>query len=818
MFARSGLPFPDTDAYNDAVCRGREAGPQAGNRSRAASDLISREQHLPMEQDTEQLFAAIAVEKGLLSAEQAAECQKARDEARRLGLKVTLAKVAQDRGLLSLQQVREIHREMRKRGTVIRLGRYELLEKVGAGGMGAVWRARDTVLKRTVAIKLLPRHRAGDSRFITRFRREAKLASRIQHPNVVTVYEIGRSGDRHYIAMEFVEGETVADRLKGGEPLSESEALDIARQVCQGLLVAHEQGIIHRDIKPSNIMITPSGLVKVADLGLAKAIEEEGPGLTHSGATLGTPGYMSPEQCRSAKDLDQRTDIYSLGATLFHMLTGRPPYEGETPYEIMRQHEDAAPPDVRDHAPGVSAGASDLVRSMLAKDPDQRPQSCNEIIAEIERIGSLGVEVELDSALPSQDRSAAAREARRSTPGSGLNSHTPTASMLLRPRSRIGLRLAALILIVLLLSIVAVVWLTSRIRHDGTADQPRAEKGRPEEGVVEKRAVEEAEARRRAEEAHRKAEAIAPDSLFRKAADDKVLQVRDNLAEDLKREADQAFDGRQWQRAFSRYETCVKFLDQTTPEIRSRMQECTLGQRESQAVTRAETFVSQQHYAEAATAIRAVRPSGPYGQELKSLQQRIGLGTAQMQARTAYDSGRADEALEILRKVGKTTGVFYDRIRAVKKTWGDAEAAMKKAEFAKAQAASRSILAMEPNEQNHFRREAQKLLASWQDQAATMAMRLVTQGQNSWRERKFSQARKCFEEARRVDPKGQQGIQQIRELKKEALLEFNKALNVKAANSAEAVRIFREVKARLLPDDGYYNEADAWIRKLTGAK
>jgi len=316
----------------------------------------------------------------------------------------------------------------------------------------------------------------------------------------------------------------------------------------------------------------------------------------------------------------------------------------------------------------------------------------------------------------------------------------------------------------------------------------------------------------------RKAEAIAPDSLFRRAADDKVLQVRDNLADDLKREADQAFDGRQWQRAFSRYETYVKFLDETTPEIRSRMQECVLSQRESQAVTRAETFVNQQRYAEAATAIRAVRPSGPYAQELKSLQQRIGLGTAQMQARTAYDSGRADDALEILGKVGETTGNLYNRIRAVKKTWGDAEAAMKKAEFAKAQAAGRSILAMEPNEQNYFRREAQKLLASWQDQAATMAMRLVTRGQDSWREKKFSQARRFFEEARRVDPKGQQGIQQVRELKKEALLEFNKALNVKGTNSAEAVRIFREVKARLLPEDVYYNEADAWIRKLTGAK
>ena len=316
----------------------------------------------------------------------------------------------------------------------------------------------------------------------------------------------------------------------------------------------------------------------------------------------------------------------------------------------------------------------------------------------------------------------------------------------------------------------------------------------------------------------KKAEAIAPDSLFRKAADDKVLQVRDNLADDLKREADQAYDGRQWQRAFSRYETYVKFLDETTPEIRSRMRECTVAQREARAVARAETFVNQQHYAEAATAVRAVRTSGPYGQELKSLRQRIDLGMARMQARTAYDAGRAEEALGILRKAGETTGDLYNRIRAVEKTWGEAEATMKKAEFAKAQAASRSILAMEANEQNYFRREAQKLLASWQDQAVTMAMRLVTRGQDSWRERKFSQARRFFEEARRVDPKGQQGVQQIRELKKEALLEFNKALNVKGANSAEATSIFREVKARLLPEDVYYNEAEAWIRKLTGAR
>jgi len=465
-----------------------------------------------MEQDTEQLFAAIAIEKGFLSTEQAAECKKARDEAGRLGLKVTLAKVTQDRGLLSLEQVREIHREMRKRGTTIRLGRYELLEKVGAGGMGAVWRARDTVLKRTVAIKLLPRHRATDSRFITRFRREATLASRIQHPNVVTVYEIGRSGDRHYIAMEFVEGETVAERLKGGEVLSESGALDIGRQVCEGLLVAHELGIIHRDIKPSNIMITPSGLVKVADLGLAKAIEEEGPGLTHSGAVLGTPRYMSPEQCRSARNLDRRTDIYSLGATLFHMLTGRPPYEGETPYEIMRQHEDAAPPDVRDHAPGVSAGARDLVRSMLAKDPDQRPQSCSEIIAAIERIASQGGEIDLHSGLPSHDPSAATREARRPTPGIALNSPTPTASMHLQPRSRMGLRLGALILVILVLSVAAVVWLTSLIRRYGTPirrdtikDQGGVREERPEEAAAALGRIE-AKNQREAEQARLRAQ------------------------------------------------------------------------------------------------------------------------------------------------------------------------------------------------------------------------------------------------------------------------------------------------------------------------
>jgi eukaryotic-like serine/threonine-protein kinase len=250
-------------------------------------------------------------------------------------------------------------------------GRYRLVRRIGGGGMGEVWEADDIVLGRRVALKVLVQELADDARATKRFVREARATAKITHPNVTRVYDFGRDGGLPYLVMELLEGDTLADRLAGG-PLPPAEAARIGAAVADALDAAHGRGIIHRDVKPSNVLLTPAGEVKVMDFGIAAAADE-----THSttGSGLyGTAAYISPERA-AGQPVTPAADVYSLGAVLYELLTGHPPFIGDSPLLVVRAHLHKRPRPVRELAPWVPPRLADACEIALAKDPTHRPSS-----------------------------------------------------------------------------------------------------------------------------------------------------------------------------------------------------------------------------------------------------------------------------------------------------------------------------------------------------------------------------------------------------------------------------------------------------------
>jgi eukaryotic-like serine/threonine-protein kinase len=281
------------------------------------------------------------------------------------------------------------------------IGHYQTLSLIGAGGMGRVYLAEDTRLGRKVALKLLPAAFTQDKERVRRFKQEARAASSLNHPNILTIHEIGEAstaeGGEHYIVSEFVEGETLRAMLRGGR-LDVGKATAIAEQVAGALSVAHEAGIVHRDIKPENVMVRPDGLVKVLDFGLAKLTEAPTPPAdseastnlsTAPGIVMGTVSYMSPEQARGQK-VDLRADIFSLGVVLYEMLAGRRPFEGATVSDVIAALLTAQPPPLRQHCAELPPELERIVGKCLAKDREARYQSAEELIAELKTLRSGG--------------------------------------------------------------------------------------------------------------------------------------------------------------------------------------------------------------------------------------------------------------------------------------------------------------------------------------------------------------------------------------------------------------------------------------------
>jgi hypothetical protein len=267
-------------------------------------------------------------------------------------------------------------------GTTI--GGYEIVRKLGEGGMGAVYEARQVSLDRSVALKILPRNLASNTGFITRFKRESMAAAKLNHTNIVQVYDVGQEQGTYFFAMEFVEGKTLHDIMVEEGRLDPSTAAGYIIQAARGLEYAHRKNLIHRDIKPENIMVNEEGVAKVADLGLARHMTEEQFSVTATGAAIGTPYYMAPEQASDAKRVDHRADIYSLGCTLYELVTGRPPYDGASAYEILTKHKKEPLTYPEAINPQVSKELSAIVRKMMAKQKEDRFQSLREVIRALE--------------------------------------------------------------------------------------------------------------------------------------------------------------------------------------------------------------------------------------------------------------------------------------------------------------------------------------------------------------------------------------------------------------------------------------------------
>jgi len=276
-------------------------------------------------------------------------------------------------------------------------GRYALIGVVGGGGMAQVYKARDNILGRIVAVKVLRDQFTTDEQFVARFRREAQAAANLTHPNIVNVYDVGQDGDLHYIVMEFIAGQSLKELITRNAPLPIEQAISIGAQILAGLEYAHRSGLIHRDIKPQNVLITNDGGVKVTDFGIAKSVSDLG--LTEAGQALGTAHYFSPEQAKGERVVPQ-SDIYAVGVTLYEMLTGRLPFESDNAVGLAYKHISEPPPSVRLLNPGVPSRLEAIIMKALAKEPQQRYPNAAEMERALRSVEAVGQQPTVDMRVP----------------------------------------------------------------------------------------------------------------------------------------------------------------------------------------------------------------------------------------------------------------------------------------------------------------------------------------------------------------------------------------------------------------------------------
>ncbi len=348
-------------------------------------------------------------------------------------------------------------------------GRYHVLERIAAGGMGEVFLAQDAVLAREVAIKVLHRSLASDPGFVDRFRREARAAATLNHPNIVAVYDWGAVDGIYYMVMEYVRGRSVRDLLNVDGPLAPAQAAEIVRQTLLALEHAHEKGIVHRDLKPENILLTTDGTVKLTDMGLARAFADAK--ATHAGAVTGTVQYLAPEQIRG-EPADPRSDLYSLGIVTYELLTGRLPFEGETPMAIAYKHlSDTVPPPsgFADVGPDMDA----FVAAAVDKDREMRPESATVMRQDLEAIARALPRARSLSAVVQDLPEVVRPEASPAAAVAAVTATIPRTEE--APRRRRGRRFLGVLAIVLLAAAAAWgVWTYADPAHD--ADPPG---GRP---------------------------------------------------------------------------------------------------------------------------------------------------------------------------------------------------------------------------------------------------------------------------------------------------------------------------------------------------
>jgi len=391
-----------------------------------------------MPADNTQIFAATVTQNNLATKDQVAECLEALKAARASGDGETdLGKVMIEKGYLTEEQVKAVCDALEKvrqgpqgpqaappKKLPKDFGQYEILEKIGQGGMGMVYKAKQVSLNRLVAIKILAPRLAASKNYVDRFLREARSAAALQHPNIVGALDVGEEQGFYFFAMEYLEGQTLAARLKKEGPFSEKEAIHVGLEVAKALVHAHQSSLIHRDIKPENLMQAAGGQVKVMDFGLAKSTDQDASmDLTVAGRSMLTPYYASLEQIRGQKDVDIRSDIYSLGATLYHLATGKFPFPGETAGEVMLKHSEQPAPDPRGERPELSVGFSKVLMKCMAKEPGDRYAAPQALLDDLQAVAEGRPAAAATEAITAQ---AATRTSRAAQPREAKRTARPT--------------------------------------------------------------------------------------------------------------------------------------------------------------------------------------------------------------------------------------------------------------------------------------------------------------------------------------------------------------------------------------------------------
>ncbi|HLX61053.1 MAG TPA: serine/threonine-protein kinase [Planctomycetota bacterium] len=335
-------------------------------------------------------FEELAIENGLVTETQVQECIAAQGPPGGDGTQTnTIETIMLAKGFMNEDQVRAIKTALgrlqrdEEKGDALRIGNYEIIGKIGDGGLGTVYKARQISMSRDVALKVLHKKWLSDEEFKKRFLLEARLAGRLSHQNLIQVYDVGRDRGVYYFSMEFIDGETVEDMIDRVGPLDVPVAMDITIQIMHSIHYIKQWDIVHRDIKPGNMMMTRKGQVKLGDFGFVKSKLD--PVISTEGEVLGTPDYISPEQAMGADNIDWRSDQYSLGCSLYHMLTGKPPYEGSGS-SVMRQHIKAELPDPRTINPKIPDPVMTILERMMAKNPADRFQDAAHLIEDLELV------------------------------------------------------------------------------------------------------------------------------------------------------------------------------------------------------------------------------------------------------------------------------------------------------------------------------------------------------------------------------------------------------------------------------------------------
>ncbi len=337
-------------------------------------------------QDT--LIGRVVVDAGLATEDEVTQCLRKKKES---GDKnASLASILISHGVITKRQLERlkpmIEDQRNAAQTAAQIPGYHIIKQLGAGAMATVYLAKQLSLDRLVAIKILPKKFTTNKEFIERFYAEGRAAGRLNHPNIVGALDVGKAGDLYYFVMEYVEGSSVFDDLQQNGAYTEDQALKLILQTAKGLDHAHKAGFVHRDVKPKNIMITTDRVAKLADMGLARAIDDREAAEQEKGKAFGTPYYISPEQIRGLTDVDARADIYGLGATLYHMVTGQVPFDGPNPVAVMHRHlkDELVPPDRIQ--PNLSQGTCEVIEVMMAKDRNKRYANTTDLIYDLEAV------------------------------------------------------------------------------------------------------------------------------------------------------------------------------------------------------------------------------------------------------------------------------------------------------------------------------------------------------------------------------------------------------------------------------------------------